>query len=126
MQRVTIFAADSNKIGGMKTKTFKKTYIREWRKKRHLSLRKLAARLEAEPGVELISFVSLSRIETGEQPYSQPVIEAIADALGVTVSMLLEHNREKEGAVVDLVRRMDDATRNEAIAFLEILAKRSA
>lgn len=110
----------------MEKKPFKKTYIREWRKKRHLSLRKLAARLEAEPGVELISFVSLSRIETGEQPYSQPVLEAIADALGVTVSMLLEHNPEKEGAVVDLVRRMDDATRKEAIAFLEILAKRSA
>jgi hypothetical protein len=44
-------------------------YFRQWREKRGISLRKLAARLEVEPGGDpLVSYASLSRIETGEQP----------------------------------------------------------
>ena len=49
-------------------------FIREWRKHRNLTQGQLAARLE-------MSVANLSRIETGEQPYTQPVLEAIADAL---------------------------------------------
>jgi transcriptional regulator with XRE-family HTH domain len=50
------------------------TFIRQWRQHRGLTLRQLAERLET-------SAASISRLEVGEQPYSQEVLEAIADAL---------------------------------------------
>lgn len=66
------------------------------------ALRKLADRLETSPGGDpLVSYASLSRIEQGHQPYSQPIIEAIAAALGVTVPMLLESDPAKEGNYID-------------------------
>ena len=50
------------------------TYIRQWREHRGLSLERLADRLGTTKA-------SLSRIERGLQPYSQPMLEALAAAL---------------------------------------------
>jgi len=108
--------------GEMAKKQFRRTYIREWRNKRGLSLRKLAQRIESEPGVELISFASIGRIENGKQPYTQPVIEAIAAALDVTVAMLVEVNPEVDGEIIDLVRHMDRDKRETAVRMLKALA----
>lgn len=106
----------------MVERKYKRTYIKEWRQKRGLSLRKLAGRIEAAPGEELISFSSLARIEKGQQPYSQPIIEGIAAALDVTVPMLLEINPDFEGEVIDLLRHMDKRQREESIRILKALA----
>ena len=64
----------------MTERRYSKTYIKNWRDKRGLSLRQLANRLEAEPGGEsLISHASIGRIENGQQPYSDDYIkQAIA------------------------------------------------
>jgi transcriptional regulator with XRE-family HTH domain len=85
-----------------------KTFIREWRKYRGLSLRRLADRLELSGPDETFSHASIGRIETGQQPYSQPVIEAIAQALGVEVHHLLSVDPTKEGEVVDLLALLRD------------------
>lgn len=122
----TKLRAKPGKIGDMEKRQLKKTYIREWREKRGLSLRKLAARIESEPGTELISYASLSRIETGDQPYTQETLEAIAAALNVTPGMLLERNPEMDGHVIDLLAHMDATTRDQAVAILETLARKSA
>lgn len=107
----------------MAQRTLKKTFIKQWRLKRGLSQRKLAARMEVEPGGdEVISHVSISRIETGKQPYSQPILEALAEALSVTPAMLIENDPNKEGLVIDLVRRLDDEKRKQALDFLKFLA----
>jgi len=107
--------------------TYKKTYIREWRKKRGLSLRRLADRLEQSPGGELlVSHASISRIEQGLQPYSQPILEAIAEALGVSPVMLLEVNPDKDGDVIDITLRLNKAPpqlRKQAIDIIEALLK---
>lgn len=108
---------------GMPPRKLRKTYIREWRERRGLSLRQLAGRMESEPGVELISYASIGRIETGEQPYSQEILEAMAEALGVTVSMLLEHNPEREGRVVELFSQMPPDRQKLALDMMETLAK---
>jgi transcriptional regulator with XRE-family HTH domain len=50
------------------------TFIRQWRQHRGLTVRQLAERLKT-------SAASISRLEMGDQPYSQEVLEAIADAL---------------------------------------------
>lgn len=109
----------------MTERLYKKTYIKEWREKRGLSLRRLAERLENTPGGDLlISHTSIGRIEKGTQPYSQPTLEAIAEALGVTASMLLEVNPEKDGDVIDITLRLNKAPpelRQQAINILQAL-----
>lgn len=85
-----------------------KTFIREWRQYRGLSLRRLADRLELDGPDETFSHASIGRIENGQQPYSQPVLEALAHALGVEVQHLLSVDPTKEGQVVDLMRLLRD------------------
>ena len=105
-----------------KTPPRKPHYIKEWRKRRQLSLRRLADRMEGDPGENLISYASLARIEKGTQPYSQEILEALAVALGTTKSALLEMDPDKEGEVIDLVRVLNDRQRAEALRFLKFLA----
>jgi transcriptional regulator with XRE-family HTH domain len=101
-----------------------KTFLRKWRKKKRLSLRQLAARMEYEPGVQLISHAQLQRIETGEQAYTQPILEAAALALGITTSMILDVDPDKEGDVIDLLRYLKGPKRDQAIEFLRFLANK--
>lgn len=60
----------------------RRVFIREWRKHRGLTLVQLANRVG-------VSQPTVSRIERGEQPYSQPILEAFADALGCEPSDLI-------------------------------------
>lgn len=76
----------------------KATYIRHWRKERDYTLDEMVGRLEVL-GVKTTA-ATLSRIETGKVPYGQDLLEAIADALDVTVSQLVEHNPEMPGAEI--------------------------
>ena len=66
---------------------YRRTHIRQWRKFKGMSLEALAARVGEK--TDGFTHASLSRIERGLQPYSQPVLEAIADALGTDVASLL-------------------------------------
>lgn len=124
---VTCVTRASDTVPRMAEQLYRKTYIKEWREKRGLSLRRLADRLEQSPGGDLlISHTSIGRIEKGQQPYSQPILEAIATALGVTASMLLEVNPEKDGDVIDITLRLNKAPpelRRQAIDILEALLK---
>jgi transcriptional regulator with XRE-family HTH domain len=101
-----------------------KHFLRAWRKHRGLSLRQLAERMEIEPGVPLMSHANLGRIETGEQPYTQDLMEALSDALGVSVPMLIEVNPEVDGQVIDLMRLLRDKDPATVSAFLLALPSR--
>lgn len=96
-----------------------KHYIRQWRKKRGLTQAQLADRMESEPGVRLLSHATVSNIEAGKQSPTLEQLEAFAAALDVTVSMLLENNPTKDGEIVDLLSRIDDANRPRIIAILK-------
>jgi transcriptional regulator with XRE-family HTH domain len=123
----TTAVLNRGKIGFMGNNKQGQHFIRQWRKKRGVSLRKLAARLEVEPGGEpLVSYASLSRIESGDQPFSEPILNAIAAALDVPRVMLLEMDPEKEGHIIDLLNKMDGRTRAQAIRMLELMAQSSA
>lgn len=98
-------------------------YIREWRLKRGLSLRELANRMESSPGGDpVLSHASIGRIEKGEQPYTEETLEALASALQCSRAELLEMNPLKDGEVIDLVHRLDDEKRKQALDFLRFLA----
>ena len=76
---------------------YRKTYIRQWREKQDMTLETLAERVGAKIGG--MTHASLSRIERGLQPYSQPILEAIADELtgGDVASLLMRDPSDPHG-----------------------------
>lgn len=66
------------------------TFIKQWREYRNLSQDALAERLET-------SKASISRIESGEQAYTQDFLEACADALMTDPASLLMRLPPKDG-----------------------------
>lgn len=110
----------------------KATYIRAWRKAGGAGRRAGGYTLDdmvdrlKELGVP-ITAASLSRIENGKQPYSQDIIEAIAEALGVTVADLTENDPTKPDAeIIDLTRHLDEAEKAQAAAVLRAMFHKSA
>lgn len=67
---------------------FRRTFIREWRKHRHLTLEQLSSRLE-ELGQADLGPPALSMLERGQRAYTQQSLEAIANALSTDVASLL-------------------------------------
>ena len=107
-------------------RTYKPTYIKQWREHRGLSLRRLADRLEVEDeNGKAISYVSINRIEKGIQPYSQPILEAIAHALSVEPVDLLSVDPTKEGEVVDLMDLLRGRDPDLVRRVIEALPKRA-
>ena len=103
----------------------KATYIRAWRKERGYTLDDMVGRLDTI-GVATTG-ATLSRIETGKQPYSQDLLEAIAGALDVSVAQLLEHNPAiKPSPVSDLMQHLDAKQREQAEAVLRAMFPDSA
>lgn len=106
----------------MKNSRFGNHYIKEWRLHRKLSLRKLADRMESEPGVELISYASLNRIETGSQPYSEPILQALSIALDAPAHYLISRKPDTHADVVSIFEKLDESQQAQAIAVLKAIA----
>jgi len=77
---------------------YRPTFIRQHRLAKNLTLEALAARVSEKIGG--MTHATLSRIERGLHPYSQPVLEAIADELtGGDVASLLYRNPDDPTAI---------------------------
>ncbi|PHR83124.1 helix-turn-helix transcriptional regulator [Henriciella sp.] len=94
-------------------------YIKQWRKKRGLSQKQLAERMESEPGEPLMSHVTISNIERGAQSPTLEQLHAFANALDVSVSMLVENNPTIDSEVLDLVGRLNEGNRGTVLAMLK-------
>ena len=80
------------RIAFQKKRARRRTFFKEWRVHRGLSQELLADRLET-------SVASISRIESGTQPYTQDVLEALAEALMADPASLLMRNPEEPEAI---------------------------
>jgi len=69
-------------------KAFRKTFIRQWRQHRNLTLEQLSARLE-EMGLHDLGASHLSMLERGQRGYTQETLEALAHALQTDAASLL-------------------------------------
>jgi len=76
----------------IKEKPLRRTYIREWRKSRHLTLEQLAERID-------MTSSHLSMLERGQRGYAQETLEAIANALQTDAGSLLMRNPGDDGAM---------------------------
>jgi transcriptional regulator with XRE-family HTH domain len=98
----------------------KPTYIRAWRDERGYTLDDMVGRMDVL-GVK-ITGASLSRIERGIQPYSQDILEAIAEALNVTVAQLTEHNPKMPPAkIYDFLKHLNADEAKQADAVLRAM-----
>lgn len=80
------------RIGFEKNRTRRRTFIREWREYRNLSQEALGDRIGTSGG-------SISRIETGAQPYTQDTLEALAEALMTDPASLLMRDPSAQDAI---------------------------
>jgi transcriptional regulator with XRE-family HTH domain len=103
------------------------SYLREWRRHRGLTQSQVLDRLAImdDPNLPKTG-ASLSRLEAGKQPYSQRVLEALAEVYNCEPGDLIKHNPEKEGRIIDIVARLDAKKRDQALAILEALANTAA
>jgi transcriptional regulator with XRE-family HTH domain len=97
------------------SRKYQRTFLREWRDYRNLTIDRLSERVE-------ISGATISRIERGLQPYSQPILEALADALGCGVADLIAHPpAQKDGELLDLVRSLPTERREQIKKIIKAL-----
>lgn len=82
----------SQRIGYRPKRQRRRTFIKQWREYRDLTQDALAERLGT-------SKASISRIETGDQAYTQDFLEACADALRTDPASLLMRDPTDDEAV---------------------------
>lgn len=74
-----------------KPSPYRATYLRQWREHRGLTLEQLAERVGT-------THATLSRVERGMTPYSQPMLEALAEELTTDpASLLMRDPSDPEG-----------------------------
>lgn len=99
-------------------------YLAAWRKFRHLTQSQVIDRLRAFEDPQMpATEASLSRLENNKQPYSQRILEALAEIYQTDAGHLLTHNPTKAGTVLDLLARLPQSDREQAEAMLEAMAK---
>jgi transcriptional regulator with XRE-family HTH domain len=98
------------------------TYIRSWRKHRGLTLAQLADRLATELEVE-ISEGQLSRIERGETPYSQDILESLAAVLRCEPADLLVRDPAAIDAIWSLWDTLKPVERIQAVEIIKTLRR---
>lgn len=81
---------------------YQRTFIKPWREYREMSQEKLAELvgqylMDNEISEKGYTHASIGRMENGRIPYSQPIMEGIAKALGVTVAVLISVPPPKKG-----------------------------
>lgn len=113
----------SKRVGNPKQQ-LQPTYIREWRKYRGLSQDRLVERVREQ----LLGFSksTLSRVETGKQPYTQPILEALADALNCAPADLLMRDPSSPiWSIMDAVKALKPTEQNQVAAIIEAFRKAS-
>ena len=95
---------------------YRKTFVREWREYRDLTLEKLADRVGT-------THTSLSRIERGLQPYSQALLERVAEALQTDVASLLMRNPSESESLWSIWDRAKPGERRQIEEIAKTLIK---
>ena len=93
---------------------FSRWYLREWRKDRGLTLDQLASRVES-------TGASLSRLERGQQPYSQPLLEALAEALSCQPADLIMRPPGAADRIFAVLAGMTPENQKKALAVVQAL-----
>lgn len=99
-----------------KKRAFRKTYIRQWRDYRNLTLEQLAERIDMTPS-------HLSMLERGLRGYTQETLERIADALQTDVASLLMRDPTEEGAIWSIWEHAKPGERKMIVDIAKTITK---
>jgi transcriptional regulator with XRE-family HTH domain len=115
-------SAPSKVTPRFKKPVYRPTYIRQWREAKGLTLEALAERLAIKLGS--MTHASLSRIERGLQPYSQPILEALADELtGGDAASLLMRDPNDPQAIWSIWERAKPGERKMIVDIAKTIVK---
>lgn len=105
-------------MGKVKTnfKTKRRTFIREWRKYRKLTLERMADRLE-------VTACALSQLERGDVNYTQPMLEALAIELKCEPADLIMRPPTAAPALQVVWDSIPEADRPRALQVLAAFAR---
>lgn len=121
----------------MSTPAQPRHYLRAWRKHRDLTLEQVAERVQmigaerAAAGDDPLSIprtmthASLSRIERGLQPYSQALLELLADIYQTDPASLLIRDPSDPDGIWSIWDRLQRRQRKDAVAMLAALVART-
>lgn len=95
---------------------FRRTFIREWRQFRNLTLEQLADRLE-------MTASHLSMLERGQRGYAQDTLEAIAEALQTDAASLLVRNPADPEAIWSVWEQAKPGERRQIVEIAKTLIR---
>lgn len=98
----------------MRKKTLRRTFIRQWRQHRGLTLEQLA---------DLVDMTAshLSMLERGQRAYTQETLEAIAEALRTDTASLLSRDPARGEAIWSIWDRASEGERRQIEAVARAL-----
>jgi transcriptional regulator with XRE-family HTH domain len=112
-----VFGPESrHNVSMSKARRFRRTYIREWRKYRGLTLEKVADRLDMTPG-------HISMLERGQRGYTQETLEAVASALQTDVASLLMRDPTDPDAIWSIWDLAKPGQRRQIVEIAKTLVK---
>jgi transcriptional regulator with XRE-family HTH domain len=88
------------------------TFIRDWRKFRHLTLERVAERIGVTAG-------ALSQLERGDVAYTQPMLEALADALSCDPADLITYSPQAVKDLRTIWASIPEENREQALRVLQ-------
>lgn len=107
-----------------RTRQLRRTFIRDWREHRALSQDKLVERVRER--VDTFSKSTLSRLERGEQPYSQPILEALAWALDCEPQDLIMRRPDSAiWSIMDTLEEVPEEDRPQLFKIIETFRRAS-
>lgn len=101
-------------------KQFRRTYIRQWREHRGLTLEQLVSRL----GIKMVPS-NLSMLERGQRGYTQDTIERIAAALQTDVASLLTRAPDESEGLWSVWDQARPAQREQIVEIAKTITKAS-
>jgi transcriptional regulator with XRE-family HTH domain len=109
-------------------RVFQRTFIKQWRDYRNLSQEQLAERVTnflVENGTGGgYTHASIGRLERGLMPYSQPILEALADALGTDPASLLIRDPTDAEGIWTIWEKALPAERTQITELSQIVVKK--
>lgn len=108
---------------------YQRTFVKQWRDYRNMTQEQLAERVSAfliERGAKKgYTYASIGRLERGLMPYSQPVLEALADSLGTDPASLLIRDPTDASGIWTIWEKALPAERATITEHAEIVVKKA-
>jgi transcriptional regulator with XRE-family HTH domain len=100
-----------------KRPTYRRTFIREWRKHRDLSLEQLGEKLQ-------MTASHLSMLERGQRGYTQETLEAIAEAVGTDPASLLVRDPSASDDIWTVWEKASPSQRKLIVDIAQVIVRR--